>query len=166
MAIVGAVRLEGAKELDALLLKLDRKVARKIVSSSLRDGAKPVRAQAKANAPVLSGLTKQKIRVRVAKKRRKETAAIAVQTGEGAFKGKTFYASFIEFGWMKSPTIRTSKGRFFSMSRATRRQTGAQSTKVEGTHFMERAFKSKALEAAKIVITSMRNRIELAAKQK
>lgn len=163
---IASIRLEGAKQLDKMLAELDRKVARKVLSASLRDGAKVISAQAKANAPVLSGLTRKQIKVRAAKKRRSETAAIKVTTGEGNFKGKTFYASFQEFGWVKAPTIRTSSGQFFSMSRASRRSTGDQGTKIPGKHFMENAFKSKASTAAKAATESMRKRIEQEAKKK
>lgn len=162
----GSIRLEGAKELEKALIELERKVARKIISSSLRDGAKIVQQQAKANAPVLTGLTRKKIVVRAAKKRRSETAAIAVRTGEGAFKGKTFYASFIEFGWNKAPVIRTRAGRFISISRKDRKAARIEGKKIPGTHFMQRAFQAKSAQAAKTIVNSMRQKIELAAKEK
>ena len=96
--VSGAVSLRGFAEFEKKLRALPGKVARKVVRQALREGAKIIQAEAKARVPVDSGKLKKSIKVRAAKSRKKGTAAVVVQTGQGDFKGETFYGAFLEYG--------------------------------------------------------------------
>lgn len=98
MAIGGTIRLEGDKELLKNLQSLKKNVSTKIVRGALRMAAKGIQWTAKQNAPVDTGLLRTAIKVRATKKRKKDVIGINVITGEGDYKGRTFYGSFIEYG--------------------------------------------------------------------
>jgi len=95
--IGGAIRLEGAAELEKKLRSLDAKVANKISKKAVRAGAKVVLTKAKQLVPKKSKLLSKSLKVR-AGKRRKGTIRVSVQTKDGFFQGETFYAAFVEFG--------------------------------------------------------------------
>jgi HK97 gp10 family phage protein len=158
----GSIRLEGGKELDQELRGLERKVARKILSQSLREGAKVVLAEAKRRAPVRSGLVRSKLRVRSARKRKSETVALKVQTGEGNYKGKTFYASFLEFGFNQSPILRMPNGRIVSMKRSVRNRLRLKGTPIAPRPFMGPAFHAKAREAVRVTADTLWTKIKQA----
>jgi HK97 gp10 family phage protein len=103
--------IKGGKELDAFLQTLSVKVEKNILRSALRQGANVIRAAAKANVPVQSGLLRDSIRVSVRSSRGRVTASVKAGKGKG---GKTvemlpsgkakityhdpYYARFVEFG--------------------------------------------------------------------
>lgn len=93
----GSVRLEGGKELERELKEVEPKVAKKVVTKALRAGAKVILKAAKSAAPKRTGLLQRSLTVRAAK-RKKGRVAFVVQTKGGDFKGKSFYAAFLEYG--------------------------------------------------------------------
>jgi len=81
--------LEGGKELEAKLIGLERKVAKKIVRSAVRAGSKPILAAAKSNAQsvvggTMGGVISRVLQVRAMKKQRRGQYAVRIQHGEKA----------------------------------------------------------------------------------
>jgi HK97 gp10 family phage protein len=97
-AIAGKLSIQGAKALERRLAKLDSKLARKTARQAVRAAAKVVLAEARNRATVDSGATRKSIKIRSGRSRKKKTVLLKVELGAGFFKGKTFYASFLEFG--------------------------------------------------------------------
>ena len=62
--------VKGAEEIIKKLEQLEKKTARKIVSSSLKEGLKPTLAVAVTTAPVLTGRFKESIKLKAGKKSR------------------------------------------------------------------------------------------------
>lgn len=147
MAVVGAVTISGAKELQKKLKGLPEKVANKIIRKALRSGAKIIERQAEINAPVLTGQLKKSIKVKSAKRRKKGEIGVSVITGKGDFKGDQFYASFLEFGFKRG-----------------KRELGDDRQKVGPYKFMEPAFEAKKEEAARTIEQEMLSGIEAIAK--
>ena len=76
------IKIEGAKEIQAALLALPDKVAKKYMGRALKRGAEVVLAQARANAPVgLTGALRDGLEI-VTSNRGDESSA-TVQTGQG-----------------------------------------------------------------------------------
>lgn len=99
---MATVTITGAKELQAKLAKLPKKVANKIQRQGIRKGAKIIQEEARRLVPRKSGLLRKSIKVRVPKKKRRGEIIISVQTGSlGDFKGKSFYGAFVEYGTSK-----------------------------------------------------------------
>ena len=102
--------ITGDKELDKVFALFEPKLRKKIARKAVRKAAKPVRDTAVARVPVRPrgthpkdrppGNLKRSIKVRALKRsrRNKHTVGVQVVTGEGFFKGETFYGAFIEFG--------------------------------------------------------------------
>lgn len=157
----GTIKLTGARELDLALRNLDRKIARKLVRQALRAGAKIIRDEAQQNAPVLSGQLKKSIKVRAAKSRRRGVIRLQVQTADGDYAGDEFYASFIEYGFMKQETRRLEDGSLISLKRGS-----GTPTYFPPRPFMRPAFESKKHEAARLVETTLRESIEREAAKK
>lgn len=94
------VTISGDKALLKALGNLPKIVAKKALRQAMRPAMKIVQDSAKKNAPVDTGLTRKSIKVR-AMKRSTKFIGIDVLIGEGDYKGKTFYASFVEYGTSK-----------------------------------------------------------------
>ena len=100
-----AIKLEGAQELIYALQGMEPQLAKRVLGSAMREGAKPMLATAKANCPVSvdgshgnpPGTARNSLKIR-AKKRRKGIVCVMIQTRAGDFKGKAFYVSFLEYG--------------------------------------------------------------------
>lgn len=149
MAGAFSFQLTGNKELDKFFRTFPMKVQKKVVRKPLRDGSKIIADAAKANAPSAGGLLRKAIKVRAAKRSRKNKNLVTVrpQIGAGDFKGETFYGAFQEYGY-----------------RVGRRQMGDKRTFVEGRHYMERAFKEKSPQAKDVVISGIKRGIEAEAR--
>lgn len=107
------MKIEGARELEALLNKLPERLARNVTQAGLRAGGRVIAKQAKANlradGAIDTGLTEEKIGVRA----RKGKAQVAVRAGAQmkTRKGKSKpelvrpsrYAHLIEFGSRTQP---------------------------------------------------------------
>jgi len=88
---------KGAKELEAALVGMEPKLAKKVFRQAMRKAAAPVLARAKQLVPTLTGRLKKSLRVRAMKKRRHQYG-IFVGTSEAWFTGDQFYAGMVEFG--------------------------------------------------------------------
>jgi len=94
---LATLNLIGEKALQRKLAALGRTGANKVLRKALRAGAKVIRTEAQANAPVLTGDLRANIRVR-AMKRRKQGVGVRVVVGDGWYQGDQFYGAFLEFG--------------------------------------------------------------------
>lgn len=170
--IVATVTITGAKETAVKLDALDKKVRRKVVNKAVRAGAKVIATRAKANAPRKTGFMARKITVRASKyigNRRKKRGEIAInaQIGQGNFKGKAFYGGQQEFGFKTGKRgdetmrpVRFADGTW----RLIKSKTPYRRKQIEGKHFMERAGKQGESEAVGVIMTTIRQGIEEAAK--
>lgn len=97
----GAVVVTGVREIDRKLRKLEAKAQRKVIRQAMDRALKPVLEQVKADVPVLTGATRQNIKIRAGKSRRgvvrREIRVGDKQMGEG------FGAAFVEFGTKDAP---------------------------------------------------------------
>lgn len=99
----GGMIVTGIDEIDRRLKDLEPKLQRKVIRQAMREGMKLVRDEAKRNAPVRTGMLRRAIKVRGATKPRRGVVQVEVRVGEGDFKGKTFYAAFVEYGSKDAP---------------------------------------------------------------
>jgi HK97 gp10 family phage protein len=108
----GTVRISGAKEMEALLLKLPDYLAKQVVTAALKKAAEPILEEARSLAPVgqeskgrvrlrqtrkgvtISNYGKLKLNLRISdiSKYRPHDATVAVTIG------KAFWGMFLEFG--------------------------------------------------------------------
>ena len=89
------VTVKGSKEIINKLKDLEKKVANKIVKQALREAAKPIQKEAKANIPSVSGDLKKNTKIR-SMKRRKGRIGLVVQSSSTDPQG--YYGSFVEYG--------------------------------------------------------------------
>lgn len=163
--IIGTVKLEGARELQAKLQELDKKVAKKVTRQALREGAKIVAAEAKTLAPVRSGNTRKAIKVRAGRSK-KDYISVLVSVGSKWFTGKEFYAAFVEFGHFLGLKL-GGKFRGEAGRKLYRRLSIAAGRKwVPGEHWLEAAYEESADKAAKVVVQKMVSGIEAVAQEK
>lgn len=109
-----SVRIEGLRELNRNLAKLDDRIARNVLNRSVSAGARVIRDEARMNAPIDEGNLKRNI---ISKKRRARKGqanwivgvrGINEATGNSDNSMKTrdprnsFYARFVEMGTSKS----------------------------------------------------------------
>ncbi len=88
----------GVPDIDRKLKKLPAALARKTLSTSMRESMRPVLTAVREETPVgETGQLRRAIRLRVAKTKR-GNIKLVVMIGEGFFVGKTFYGSFVELG--------------------------------------------------------------------
>jgi len=103
------IEIKGAAELERKLMQFGPKVAKKVVRSTMREGAKIVRQKTKQLAPVKSGDLKKSIVTRTAKQnwRSRGTFALLQQLNTARYpklikhtkKGiRYFYPAAIEYG--------------------------------------------------------------------
>lgn len=133
--------------LDKMLKSVPRKDAKKAIRKGTRAGAKIITAKAKGFAPVDSGATKRAVKTRAIKRSRVFTGTTTT-VGAGFFKGKTFYAAFVELGYRRG-----------------KRQLGDRRTKVEGKHWMRKAVRTVGRKALLLAIDITGKEITKAAKR-
>lgn len=97
------MQIDGLDAFKKGLRALDKKIAGKVVRTSLRRGMKTIQVAVKAACPVDTGALKRSIVVRASKARRRGIISIEVRIGEGDFKGDTFYGAMIEYGTIRMP---------------------------------------------------------------
>jgi HK97 gp10 family phage protein len=133
--------VRGGKALAAKLRKLPNKISNKIQRKGLRAGAKLIQRAAKKLAPKDTGLLRSSLRVRAGKPR-KGKVAVRVMTGEGDYKGETFYGSFLEYG-----------------HRLGHRKLGSQRKMIPAKPYMKPAFEQNKDAAVKAVRQAIREGI-------
>jgi HK97 gp10 family phage protein len=122
--VTTTVRIEGLAELDKKLRGLGPKIARKALGYSVSQGARIIRNEAKARAPVRTGVLRRAIyykRVSEASTPWSRTYIVGVRRGKKYQKRNqdAFYFPFVEFD-----TVRT-KGRYFVTNAFVSRQADA-----------------------------------------
>ena len=130
-----SVKVTGLKELGQALENLGRKTKNKLGIKAMRKGGVIIRDQAKANAPLL----KEQVPYRIRKLKEGKIEEFKTRTGKsGAYNpNDPFYWRFVEFGTSKMPA----------------------------QPFLQPAFVSKKEQAAREIITTLRDDILREAKK-
>ena len=89
--------LKGASELRKVLRRLPQNAQRRVLQSSLRQGANVIRDEAKALAPVATGKLAASIKVRKVGRSTGDSVHMVVTTGDA------FWGNFLEFGTGRQP---------------------------------------------------------------
>ncbi len=151
--MIDSITLEGGPALDKALTELEARVSRKIVSASLRSGAKVVQRQAQSLSPERTGALRKSIKVKAGRvKRGSGTTSINVGTGKKWFVGDQFYGAFQEFGW------RAGK-------RPSKKSGADNRPQMPGEHFMEYAYDTRAAQAVAVIVADAKQRIDEAVNQ-
>lgn len=140
-----SVILTGDKELDRMLLKLERTTARKLHRTASRTAAKLIVQEAKRRAPAVSGDDPRSLTVRSLRRSRRGMGYRVTQKelrAKSGKKAKIFYGSFLEFGW------------------TTRHKPGGEGRKITGQWLMKQAGDRKEREAIKLYRDELRRLIE------
>lgn len=134
------VRVIGDDELNRCLANLPYQVSKKIVISSLRSSAQPMKRQAISNAPERKGVTKKSISIREDKSTDKPSIVVSPSK-------KAWYSRFHEFGTkgfgkrrrsISGLKVNLKTGRYYYTRVTTGyRQKGAV---LPAQRFMERAY--------------------------
>lgn len=102
---MAAVTITGDKALDRKLATMDQKLETKLLRKAVRIVAKDVADTAKRLVPVDSGRLRRSIKVRAAKRSRRNRGVVKVRVTTGQqdklFVGEAFYGGMVEFGTSK-----------------------------------------------------------------
>lgn len=122
----------GVREIRKAYQNLPKKVANKVVRQAVRTSLKPMHQAAKQDAPKgETGLLKRSMKLRVRAKKKRGTIAMDVRTGDGDFKGATYYGGMVNFGTKRQPAQRFME-RAFDATRSTATKTARRLIR-EGT---------------------------------
>lgn len=102
-SVGGVISLQGGAELMDALEALGPAMEKKVLRSAMREAAKPMLAEAKRRAPVLTGQLRKSLKIKAMKRRSNGQVGVLIATEKGFFKGETFYGAFQEFGTKKLP---------------------------------------------------------------
>ena len=125
-----SVKVSGGKEIIQALKELEPKLAKKVVRKACRDGATILKKEIEQEAPKATGALAESVKIKTRFK--KGTFTANAEIGEGAYKGMTYYAAFVEFG----------------------------TSKMEPRGFMQQAFNDKKEEVAKKTEEALRAGID------
>lgn len=160
---VGAIEVQGIKELSAALAEFSKSTSRAIVTRALRAAAEPIAEAARAAVPVDEGVLKASIKTRV----------IRTNAGQGAYAAaRRSGASAKEAGAAARAANRAAAGKGAS-ARVRVAATAPHAHLVEfgSVHnkppepFMRQAFDTKAGPAMAEIGDAMRKEIEKAARR-
>lgn len=153
--------IKGADELHRGLLQLQKPSAIKaVIRKALRAAAKVTQGYAIRSSPYKTGATQAAIKVRATKRSRK-FIGMNVMIGSGWFKGKTFYAAFVELGHfagkrrlkstvtVKRELVESVYGAHY---RNIRRSTveNENRKRIEGLHWLKNASEESEQEAVQV----------------
>jgi HK97 gp10 family phage protein len=156
--------LLGIPEFKRALSQLALDLRKKVIRKALRAGAKVVQAQAKANAPVRTGLMRRRIVVMASKLRKAARGEVGVYLTVRATKkaratkdrrNDPFYFKFQEQGFHAVGRRRVGGGR---KARAAKLASG-QYRFIEGKKFLGNAFAAKRNEALQVILGEVRAHI-------
>lgn len=145
-----SIEVKGIAEVNRALYRYSQELGDKIVLKALREGAKVMQKQARANAPKRTGRLRKGIVVKnskiYSKRRGRGTLGVFMTLRKG--KGKNdpkdaFYGRWIEHGF---------------------RPRGGQ-TEVPGRRFIDKAFRQKRESAARLIILASERGAELVARK-
>lgn len=172
------LRIEGLADAKRALDALSNGMRRKDVRGALREAAKPIVQQAKANAPVRTGLVKKRIGVSSSKifKPSRGIVGVYIRPRATALARRTkltsqdpFYYRFQEAGFYavgrRRLRIRTRSGQDTELRRAVEAsRRGARY--IEGKAFLGRAFESRRHAALAAFEAAIKRRIDEANRRK
>ena len=145
--------ITGIEDIAKALKELPAKMERSVIVAALKEAAKPIRDQAKANVRSVSGELKKSIRtVSVAKK---YTVGGGVRVRVMAGNKKAFYAHILEDGAAphKEPNEFVGRGKTKrknpAMAFGGKILVSVNHPGIKATNFMTNAFLSKGAEAIK-----------------
>jgi HK97 gp10 family phage protein len=165
------VSVEGLADAKAALEALTRDMRIKVVRAALRDAARPIVAQARANAPVLTGLVKRRIGVSASRINRGQGGVIGVYIRPRAttLARRTrnraqdpWYYRFQEAGFHAVGSKRIAGGR--QRSAENLKTSGARF--IPGKAFLGEAFQTKQRDALAIFQAAIKKRIDQANQRK
>lgn len=145
------LNVRGHRQVIARLGKLEKKIARKILSQSARMAMRPILAAAKSNAPRDSGALARSIRMRAMKRNRRGRIGVRVMTSQEWFKGDQYYGAFQEFGWKAGKRLAGYRRKSNAVA-DTRRQ-------IEGKHYVQKAYESRGETALRTFVATVADRI-------
>ena len=152
--------IKGDKEIINLLKKIDKKDARKCVKTGAKAGCKILLAAAQAAVPVHTGAARASLKVRAAPKQRTRFGYMVV-TGEGWFKGPTFYFAFMDLGHKIGKRTTQSK------DAAVREMHGVDKrTHIEGQFTLLRSAKRTEDQAMTEMINVLKRELDKVFSQK
>ena len=145
-----------AAKFEALPLTIQKRV----LAPALRAAAKLIQGAWKANVRSRSGATRAAIKVRAAKRSRKNKYRVTINAimGKGDFKGQTFYAAAVELGWKAGSRKEYPQG--FKLGYRWIKQR----IPVKGKKWKKRAKESTHNAAQALIIQKVREGIEREAK--
>jgi hypothetical protein len=96
----------GVREIERLLETLEPKVRRRVLSRSLRAGAKVVREWIRSTYPVVTGRSRRAFKVRAGRRTRKKVVRVLVTsspTPNNPYTGEAYYIPMVELGHRHGP---------------------------------------------------------------
>lgn len=155
------ITVNGLADAKRALEALTKDLRNRVVRGALRDAAKPIVQQAKANAPVRTGLVKRRITVNASRLRKKARGEIGVyiRPRATALARRTklrsqdpFYYKFQEAG--------------FHATGRSKLKNSRNARFIEGKAFLGSAFESRRQSALAIFQAAIKRRIDEANRRK
>jgi len=170
------INISGLADAKRALEALPKDLRNRVVRGALRDAAKPIVQQAKANAPVRTGLVKRRITVNASRLRKKSRGEVGVyiRPRATALARRTklrsqdpWYYKFQEAGF-HAVGSRRMKTRAVPENELRRAVEAAQrgARYIPGKAFLGRAFEAKRSEALSIFQAAIKRRIDEANRRK
>jgi hypothetical protein len=119
-----SITIRGLREVSAVLKKMDKPAAVRLVRKAFRRALVPVRDRTKELAPVKTGALAAAVKIMAGRTNRGLIRQrVVIGRGKGADKNSVFYGSQQELGFRLGP-----------------RKLGNKRRKIEGKHFMKQAY--------------------------
>ena len=169
------VSIEGLADAKRAIEELTNDMRRKVVRGALREAARPIVRQARANVPVLTGLVRKRIGTFTSKIKRGQLGEIGVfikpRISNQARRLKLgnqdpYYYRWVEAGYHAVGTRRVKGGTVRRAQTLSEMRANNQVRFIHGKMFMGRAFDSKQREALSIFQTAIKKRIDQANRRK
>lgn len=113
-----SLEFEGLSQVDAALEALPDAVRLRVLRKTMKKSAEPILSAAKAKVPVGAGKLRDSLVIRAARKKKRSTKLrVSVLPGNDWFKGDTYYAGFLEFGFLKQQAYLGRDGKWHSYKR-------------------------------------------------
>jgi HK97 gp10 family phage protein len=173
------IKVSGLKEVQKSLYQYSQQLGDRVVIAALREGAKLMQKNARANAPKKKGVLRKGIVVKNSKinnGKRKETIGVFLTLKKGKKlvndDGKRirdpndpYYGRFIEDGWNVRGKSRTGKGQRQEIVSRFGRRTGRKSLPglrdIPGIKFMRNAFNSTKEASANLIVQAAERGAEI-----
>lgn len=145
------MEVQGLKETQAKLKQLSAKVAKQHTRTALKAGAKPIATQAKGNIKTRSGTTERSVTIR-SSTRKGLICAIITLSKKLFTQKKGYYGDAEEEGHFTGPRLSKELTKGAGAKEAYQKRSVAAGRKfIEGSHFLERAYKTQKDAAMAII---------------